>query len=467
MHLTASDKTRLSGTVAVVKEPDRPDVAAQSDPGVIATVSEMLSEIERGGLAAVSRYAERLDGWRGGPDFEVSPQEIDALTAELPEGLRQALDAGAERTRRFARMQREHLHDFEAEVIPGVVCGQKYVPVNTVGAYLPAGRFPLLASAFMTVGVARAAGVPNVLSCTPPSRNGQPHPAVLYAARVSGAGRIFALGGVQALAAMAFGLLDEPPADMIVGAGNAYVAEAKRQLYGKVGIDVLAGPSEVAVIADETASATMVAADLLAQAEHGPSSPACLVTTSEELARAVAVEIDRQLAGLATRDIAGAAWRDWGSIYVVDSAKTAVEVMDLLAPEHLEILAADLDFYLDQLHNFGSLFLGDWSTVAYADKGMSGTNHVLPDRSGSAVHRRTLRHRLLEAAHLPAGGARGDRVAGRTRGDHCRLRRHARAPGQRSAPAGSDRRAVLKTSALDDGSRRQLSLASAQCIRIT
>ena len=252
---------------------------------MIATVSEMLSEIERDGLAAVSRYAERLDGWRGGPDFEVSPQEIDALTAELPEGLRQALDAGAERTRRFARMQREHLHDFEAEVIPGVVCGQKYVPVNTVGAYLPAGRFPLLASAFMTVGVARAAGVPNVLSCTPPSRDGQPHPAVLYAARVSGAGRIFALGGVQALAAMAFGLLDEPPADMIVGAGNAYVAEAKRQLYGKVGIDVLAGPSEVAVIADETASATMVAADLLAQAEHGPSSPACLVTTSEELAR--------------------------------------------------------------------------------------------------------------------------------------------------------------------------------------
>ena len=378
MHLTARDRTLLSGTVTTVREPDRPDVPAQADPQVSETVSTMLAEIEREGLPAVRRYAERLDGWTGGEDFEVTSQQVAALTEGLPDDLKAALDAGAERTRRFAEMQRAHLTDFEAEVIPGVVCGQKYIPVNNVGAYLPAGRFPLLASAFMTVGVARAAGVPNVVSCTPPSRQGQPHPAVLYAARASGAERIFALGGVQALAAMAFGLVDGQPADMIVGAGNAFVAEAKRQLYGKVGIDVLAGPSEVAVIADDTATAEMVAADLLAQAEHGPSSPACLVTTSAELAAAVEVEIERQLAGLATRDIAGAAWRDWGSIYVADSAKTAVEVMDLLAPEHLEILTADPDFYLEHLHNYGSLFLGAWSTVAYADKGMSGTNHVLP-----------------------------------------------------------------------------------------
>ena len=378
MHLTARDRTLLSGTVTTVREPDRPDVPAQADPQVSETVSTMLAEIEREGLPAVRRYAERLDGWTGGEDLEVTSQQVAALTEGLPDDLKAALDAGAERTRRFAEMQRAHLTDFEAEVIPGVVCGQKYIPVNNVGAYLPAGRFPLLASAFMTVGVARAAGVPNVVSCTPPSRQGQPHPAVLYAARASGAERIFALGGVQALAAMAFGLLDGQPADMIVGAGNAFVAEAKRQLYGKVGIDVLAGPSEVAVIADDTATAEMVAADLLAQAEHGPSSPACLVTTSAELAAAVEVEIERQLAGLATRDIAGAAWRDWGSIYVADSAKTAVEVMDLLAPEHLEILTADPDFYLEHLHNYGSLFLGAWSTVAYADKGMSGTNHVLP-----------------------------------------------------------------------------------------
>jgi sulfopropanediol 3-dehydrogenase len=383
MHLTYADKSRLSGAVTVVREPNRPDVAAQSDPAVISTVSEMLSTIEAKGIEAVRDYAERLDGWKGGTAFEISPAEAGKLTADLPADLREALDAGAERTQRFARMQRARLTDFEDEVIPGVVCGQKYVPVGTVGAYLPAGRFPLLASAFMTVGVARAAGVPNIVSCTPPSKNGQVHPAVLYSARVSGAERIFALGGVQALAAMAFGLLDASPADMIVGAGNAFVAEAKRQLYGTVGIDVLAGPSEVAVIADDTASAAMVAADLLAQAEHGPTSPACLVTTSHRLAADVEVEIERQLRGLATSEIAGAAWRDWGSIYVTDSPRTAVEVMDTLAPEHLEILTADPDYYLENLRNYGSLFLGEWSTVAYADKGMSGTNHVLPTGRGA------------------------------------------------------------------------------------
>lgn len=383
MHLTPSDRARITGSYAVVREPGRPDVAAQSDPQVVQTVSAMLSEIEAGGLAAVRSYAERLDGWAGGDDFEITPEQVEQLTAPLPTDLTAALDAGAERTRRFANMQRAHLHDFEDEVVPGVVCGQKYIPVQNVGAYLPAGRFPLLASAFMTVGVARAAGVPNIVCATPPSLGGRPHPAVLYSARASGADRMFALGGVQALAAMAFGLLDGVSSDMIVGAGNAYVAEAKRQLYGKAGIDVLAGPSEVAVIADETATAEMVAADLLAQAEHGPSSPACLVTTSAELATAVEVEVARQLEGLATREIAGAAWRDWGSIYVADSPKTAVEIMDLLAPEHLEILTADLDFYLDNLHNYGSLFLGEWSTVAYADKGMSGTNHVLPTARGA------------------------------------------------------------------------------------
>jgi len=383
MHLTPADRSRITGSFTVLREPDRPDVAAQSDPRVIETVSSMLRDIEQNGLQGVRRYAERLDGWTGGTDFEVSQDEIEELTAPLPASLKEALDAGAERTHRFASMQRAHLQDFEDEVVPGVVCGQKYIPVSNVGAYLPAGRFPLLASAFMTVGVARAAGVPNIVSATPPSKNGAVHPAVLYAARASGAERIFALGGVQALAAMAFGLLDGIAADMIVGAGNAFVAEAKRQLYGTVGIDVLAGPSEVAVIADDTATATMVAADLLAQAEHGPSSPACLVTTSAELAAAVEVEIARQLEGLATREIAGAAWRDWGSIYVADSAKTAIEIMDLLAPEHLEILAADTDFYLDNLHNYGSLFLGEWSTVAYADKGMSGTNHVLPTARGA------------------------------------------------------------------------------------
>jgi sulfopropanediol 3-dehydrogenase len=378
MHLGPADKKRIAGGFSVIKEPLGPDIPGQQDPAVVARVSTMLSDIEKGGLEAVRRYAQELDGFSG-DSFEVTSKQVDTAVADLPADLREALDVGASRTRRFAEMQRSRLTDFEAEVIPGVVCGQKYVPVRNVGAYLPAGRFPLLASAFMTIGVARAAGVPNVVCCTPPAPSGRPHPAVLYAARASGAQTIYVLGGVQALAAMAFGLLDGEPADMIVGAGNAYVAEAKRQLFGRVGIDVLAGPSEVAVIADDSADATTVAADLLAQAEHGPSSPACLVTTSDRLAAEVPVEINRQLEGLATRDIAGAAWRDYGSIYLADTAETAVEIMDLLAPEHLEILAEDLDFYFRALHNYGSLFLGTWSTVATPTRACRArTTHCRP-----------------------------------------------------------------------------------------
>jgi sulfopropanediol 3-dehydrogenase len=383
MHLSADDKSRIrSGSVSVVKEPEEGRVDELRDPTVVATVSEMLSAIERDGMDAVLRYARELDGYQGSGQ-EVPEAELEKSGERLPESVREALEAGADRTRRFARMQRDRLQDFEEEVLPGLVCGQRFVPVQNVGAYLPAGRFPLLASAFMTVGVADVAGVPGIVSCTPPSLDGEPHPAVLYAAWVSGARKVHPLGGVQALAAMAFGLLGNEPADMIVGAGNAFVAEAKRQLYGRVGIDVLAGPSEVAVLADDTADAEMVAADLLGQAEHGPTSPANLTTTSERLAREVLVEVDRQLAALSTRDIAGAAWRDYGSIYVTDSRQTAVEVMDTLAPEHLEVLADDLDWWLGALHNYGSLFLGRWSTVAYADKGMSGTNHVLPTVRGA------------------------------------------------------------------------------------
>lgn len=377
MHMNSSDRRALGARVRVVKEPATADQSAQSDPEVASTVSRMLSEIEREGMDAVRRYARELDGDDSG-SFLIEAPELEAAEAELPEDLREALRAGSERTRRFAGMQRSRLVDFEDEVIPGVMCGQRYIPVDSVGAYLPAGRFPLLASAFMTVGVAGVAGVPNVIACTPPSRAGKAHPAVLYAAHLSGADHVYALGGVQALAAMAFGLLDTPPADMIVGAGNAYVAAAKRQLFGQVGIDVLAGPSEVAVIADDSASTEMVAADLLGQAEHGPTSPACLVTTSERIAAEIEGEIDRQLAGLGTAAIAGAAWRDAGSVYLAQDRAAAVEIMNRLAPEHLEVLAEDLDWYLENLTDYGSLFLGPWSTVAYADKGMSGTNHVLP-----------------------------------------------------------------------------------------
>ncbi|MFC7743114.1 histidinol dehydrogenase [Nocardiopsis composta] len=297
--------------------------------------------------------------------------------------MREALRLGRERTGAFARAQRAHLSDFEVELAPGLVAGQRYIPIERVGAYLPAGRFPLLAGAFMTVGVAKDAGVPTVLACTPPRPDGSADPAVLYAAWLSGADRVHVLGGVQALAAMAFGLLGEAPVDLLAGPGNAYVAEAKRQLFGRTAIDLLAGPSEVAVIADDTADAATVAADLLGQAEHGTNSPAALVTTSERLAARVVEEVEARLAGLATREIAGPAWRDHGSVTWARDPETAARLMDDLAPEHLEVHTADDAWYHDRLRNYGSLFLGPWSTVAYSDKGMAGTNHVLPTAGGA------------------------------------------------------------------------------------
>lgn len=356
--------------------------AAQHDPAVAETVTNMLRDIETRGMDAVAGYAAKLDHPVAGP-IELDRAAIAGAGDRLKPDLKQALELGAQRTAQFAMAQRSHLTDFEIELVPGLITGQRYIPVARVGAYLPAGRFPLLASAFMTINVAKVAGVDSVLACTPPQRDGHADPAVLYAATISGADRIFLLGGVQALAAMAFGLLGEPPVDMIVGAGNAFVAEAKRQLYGRVSIDLLAGPSEVAVIADETADAALVAADLLGQAEHGPTSPAALVTTSEEFGRAVIEEAERQLPTLSTRDIAGPAWHDYGSVIHADDLATAVALMDDLAPEHLEIQTADDDEYFARLRNYGSIFLGRWSTVAYSDKGMAGTNHVLPTAGGA------------------------------------------------------------------------------------
>jgi sulfopropanediol 3-dehydrogenase len=382
MQLSARDAAHIHGSVTTLKGPAVGGVPAQRLPEVVATVSAMLGDIEANGMDAVVRYAQKLDGWQGG-NLEVSRSDLARTGDSLSPELREALIAGADRTRLFAVEQRERLTDFETELLPGVFTGQKYVPVGRVGAYLPAGRFPILASAFMTVGVAKVAGVRNITACTPPAGPGGGNPAVLYATYLAGADRTFVLGGVQAMAAMAFGLLDEQPADILVGAGNAYVTEAKRQLFGRVGIDLLAGPSEVAVIADETADAELVAADLLGQAEHGPQSPAALVTTSRELGEAVLRHIDQQLRTLPTRDIAGPAWRDYGTVYVAEDRETAVQIMDRLAPEHLEIQTADDSYYHENLQNYGSIFLGRWSTVAYSDKGSAGTNHVLPTGGGA------------------------------------------------------------------------------------
>lgn len=375
MQISSADA--IKGTFRWLKKPSVDGPPAQRDPAVVERVSAMLTDIESNGLDSVRRYARDLDGWQA-DEFEIGRRELERTGERLPDDVRVALELGHERTSGFARVQREHLTDFETELAPGLVCGQRYVPVGRVGAYLPAGRFPLLASAFMTVGVAKAADVPQVVACTPPTGQHGADPAVLYAAYLSGADRVFALGGVQALAAMAFGLLGDQPVDMLVGAGNAFVTEAKRQLFGRVGIDLLAGPSEVAVIADDTADAQLVAADLLGQAEHGPNSPSALVTTSEALGNAVIAEVDHQLSVLPTREIAAPAWRDYGQVLLADDGATAVELSDHLGPEHLEIHTSDDDFYHDELRNYGSLFLGKWSTVAYSDKGISGTNHVLP-----------------------------------------------------------------------------------------
>jgi len=382
MIYTSRVLAALEGSYRPLKAPAVTGPAAQQDPKVAATVSEMLRAIEAGGMDTVLRYAAELDHWDG-REVAVPPdlaaRSGDALSPEL----REAIELGARRTRAFADAQRAHLADFETELVPGLTVGQRYVPVGRVGAYLPAGRFPLTASAFMTVNVAKAAGVRSVVGCTPPGPDGQPNQAVVYAAHVSGIDRLYVLGGVQALAAMAFGLLGEPPVDMLVGAGNAYVAEAKRQLFGTVAIDLLAGPSEVAVIADETADVTLVAADLLGQAEHGTNSPAALVTTSEDLGLKVIAEVDRQLETLPTREIAGPAWRDYGSVTWAADADTAIALMDDLAPEHLELMTADDGYYHARLTSYGSIFLGRWSTVAYSDKGMAGTNHVLPTAGGA------------------------------------------------------------------------------------
>ncbi|MBG6180506.1 histidinol dehydrogenase [Arthrobacter sp. CAN_A1] len=382
MELDAHYASFITGSYECLKSAAIGGVPAQRLPKVVETVSEMLSTIEKGGRDAVANYSTVLDNWAGG-DIEMDADALRRTGDSLKPELRAALEAGAERTKRFAGLQLEHLQDFETEMMPGVVVGQRYIPVKRVGAYLPAGRFPILASAFMTVGVAKTAGVPTVIACSPPTSPTAGNPAVFYSAYLSGVDRAFVVGGVQALAGMAFGLLGEQPVDMLVGAGNAYVTEAKRQLFGRVGMDLLAGPSEVAIIADDTADPVLVAADLLGQAEHGPQSPAVLVTTSRELAVAVIAEVDRQLIDLSTRDIAGAAWRDYGTVYVTQDRATAVELMDILAPEHLEIITADDDYFHKNLTNYGSLFLGEWSTVAYSDKGITGTNHVLPTGGGA------------------------------------------------------------------------------------
>jgi sulfopropanediol 3-dehydrogenase len=342
----------------------------------------MLLSIERDGLAAVRAYSRELDDWDP-PSFEVTGEQIAAATDSLSDQLKRSIGFAQAQIGNFARLQRDTLTDFEAETLPGVFLGQRQVPVGSVGAYCPSGRVPMLACAFMTVLVPKLAGVQTVIACSPP-RAGALHAPTLHSIATSGADRVFALGGVQALAAMAFGLLEERPdaVDMLVGPGNAFVAEAKRQLFGRVGIDLLAGPSEVAVIADDSADPELVAADLLAQAEHGPTSPAVLITTSEPFGRAVIGEVARQLEQLGSRgggaaDTPRRAWTDHGVVMVASDREHAACLADEVAIEHLEVQTREDDWYLERLRNYGSIFLGSRATVAFSDKAI-GTNHTLP-----------------------------------------------------------------------------------------
>ena len=359
-----------------LKRPDgQPQQATEE---VKRTVEEMLRRIERDGLEAVREYSRRLDDWDP-PSFRVGEKEIEFAAAQLPTELKEHIAFAQEQVRTFAERQRKTLTDLDVETQPGVVLGHRHIPVGAVGSYVPGGRYPMLASAFMTVLVAKVAEVDRVVACAPPWRGQGIHPAMVHAMATSGADEIVCLGGVQALASLAFGIDEVAPVDMLVGAGNAYVAEAKRQLFGRVGIDLLAGPTEILVIADAGADAELVAADLLGQAEHGPTSPAILISTSGELARRVVEEVDRLLESWPTAEVAGVAWRDLGTVVVAEDSEEAIRIANEFAPEHLEVQVdeAELDSYLARLRNYGSLFLGREATVAYGDKAV-GTNHVLP-----------------------------------------------------------------------------------------
>jgi sulfopropanediol 3-dehydrogenase len=342
------------------------------------TVAAMLADVERRGEEAVRDLSRRLDDWEP-ESFVVGSDEVAAAAASLPDELKEHMAFAQARVRDFAERQLATLSDLHVETLRGVRLGHRHVPVGAVGSYVPGGRYPMLASAFMTVIVPKVAGVERVVAAAPPREGNGIHPAMLHAMATSGADQIVCLGGVQALAALAFGIEAVERVDMIVGAGNAYVAEAKRQLFGRVGIDLLAGPTEILILADATADPALVAADLLGQAEHGPTSPAVLVTTSREVGAAVLAEIRLLLGWLESRAVAAAAWSAHGEVVVARDRAEAVELANGYAYEHVEVHAAEeeLDTYLEGLTNYGSLFLGEQATVAFGDKAV-GTNHVLP-----------------------------------------------------------------------------------------
>jgi len=356
------------------------EAVAADDTKVRATVEAALADIAARGRTAVREMSVKFDGWDR-DDYRLSEREIEACVAKLsPRDLDDIRFAQAQ-VRRFAEHQREALRDIEVETLPGVVLGHKNLPMDGVGCYVPGGKYPLLASAHMSVVTARVAGVKRIVTCAPPFE-GQPAPAIVAAQHLAGADEIYCLGGIQAIGAMALGMEGLDPVDMLVGPGNAFVAEAKRQLFGRVGIDLFAGPTETLVIADDSVDAEMCATDLLGQAEHGPNSPAILLTNSEKLARETMREIERLLAILPTAAVARVAWDEYGAVLLCEDEEEMVREADRIASEHVQVMTRDPDYFLHHMSNYGALFLGPRTNVAYGDK-VIGTNHTLPTKKAA------------------------------------------------------------------------------------
>ena len=363
--------------IKVIKSGISAEAAADMDAQVKSTVESILGDIETRGDAAVRDLSEKFDRWSPA-SFRLSDEDIEAAVGRLPAQTIDDIKFAQQQIRKFAEIQKAALRDVEEETMPGVILGHKNIPVNSVGCYIPGGKYPMVASAHMSVLTAKVAGVERVIACAPP-HDGGPNDAIVAAMHFAGADEIYCLGGVQAVGAMALGTETIAPVDMLVGPGNAFVAEAKRQLYGRVGIDLFAGPTETLVIADDTCDGEMAATDLLGQAEHGPNSPAILLTTSEKLVTDTQREIEKQLRTLETADIAGKAWEDYGQIILCDSDAEMLAEADRIASEHVQVMTRDPQYFLDNMTNYGALFLGPETNVAYGDK-VIGTNHTLPTK---------------------------------------------------------------------------------------
>jgi sulfopropanediol 3-dehydrogenase len=351
-----------------------------ADAKVRETVESILAQVDERKDAAIRALSEKFDKWSP-TDFRLSVQDIERALSQVRKRDLEDIKFAQAQVRNFAQKQRETMKDLEVETLPGVELGHRHIPVNAIGCYVPGGRYPMVASAHMSIVTAKVAGVKRIIACAPPFKGG-PHPAIVAAMHFGGADEIFVLGGVQAVAAMALGTETIKPVDMIVGPGNAYVAEAKRQLFGRVGIDLLAGPTETLVIADDSVDGEICATDLLGQAEHGPNSPAVMITNSEKLARDTMQEIDRLLKILPSADLAGQSWKDYGEVIVCDSPEEMLVEADKLASEHVQVMTEDPDYFLNNMTNYGSLFLGPRTNVAYGDK-VIGTNHTLPTKKAA------------------------------------------------------------------------------------